>query len=334
MKKKLWLILLATTSMFCLVFGISACDDKSGGYTMHTHSFTNFVYNNDATCTEDGTETEVCTCGAKGGIRTKSGTALGHDIKPLPAKEATCSENGYSAHNGCSRCGYTEETPEYTEALHIKYELNDKGTAYTVEDLDNSCTDQEVAIPKFYKGLPVTSIGNSAFSYCRELTNVTIGNYVTTIGLNAFFECSGLQNVIWNAENCIRGGTYLGSYGTAFINCTNLNSVTFGENVKTIPAYTFSHCSKLTSVTIGANVISIEYAAFEDCSGLKTIYYQGPAVVWENIPIANNNTDLTSATCYYFTEDKPTAEEWAEWDYWWHYDPETNEPTPWIKENQ
>ena len=35
----------------------------------------------------------------------------------------------------------------------------------------------------------VTSIGESAFSYCKELTSVTIPNSVTSIGESAFYNC-------------------------------------------------------------------------------------------------------------------------------------------------
>ena len=44
------------------------------------HSYTKYVYNNDARCEEDGTETALCdnSCGTSD-VRTKSGTALDHD---------------------------------------------------------------------------------------------------------------------------------------------------------------------------------------------------------------------------------------------------------------
>ena len=44
-------------------------------------------------------------------------------------------------------------------------------------------------------GDSVTSIGNSAFSSCRNLTSVTIGNSITSIGDYAFSSCSGLTSL-------------------------------------------------------------------------------------------------------------------------------------------
>lgn len=53
----------------------------------------------------------------------------------------------------------------------------------------------DVVIPSTMDGLPVTSIGESAFARCTELTSVAIPESVTSIGDLAFYGCSKLTSV-------------------------------------------------------------------------------------------------------------------------------------------
>lgn len=57
----------------------------------------------------------------------------------------------------------------------------------------------------------------------------------------------------------------------AFENCTNLKSVTIGQNVETINSDAFSGCTGLTSITIPGNVEIVYGNAFEGCSGLTSV---------------------------------------------------------------
>ena len=115
-------------------------------------------------------------------------------------------------------------------------------------------------------GNGVTSIGSRAFYGCSGLISITIPDSVTSIGDYAFWYCRGLTSVSWNAENC----TLVGST-SIFRECTNLTTVTIGDNVKTIPSYAFNGCSSLTSITIPDSVTSIGGDAFSGCSSLTSI---------------------------------------------------------------
>ncbi len=110
----------------------------------------------------------------------------------------------------------------------------------------------------------MTSIGGSAFYYCKGLTSVTIGNSVTSIGDYAFTFCSGLTSV--TIPNSV---TSIGNY--AFSDCSGLTSVTIGNSVESIGSYAFRGCSGLTSVTIGNSVESIGGSAFSGCKGLTSV---------------------------------------------------------------
>ena len=57
----------------------------------------------------------------------------------------------------------------------------------------------------------MTTIGGWAFSGCRDLTFITIGNSVTSIGSRAFYGCSGLTSVtIPNSVTSIGDGAFNG----------------------------------------------------------------------------------------------------------------------------
>ena len=111
----------------------------------------------------------------------------------------------------------------------------------------------------------VTSIGNSAFAYCRGLISITIPDSVTSIGEWAFDGCTSLPSItISSSVTSIEFGT--------FKDCSSLTSITIPDGVTSIGAYAFSKCSSLTSITIPDSVTSIKaYAAFNGCTSLKTI---------------------------------------------------------------
>ena len=57
----------------------------------------------------------------------------------------------------------------------------------------------------------------------------------------------------------------------AFSSCENIESVTIGNNVKTINEAAFQKCKALTTVTIGNSVETIGISAFLDCASLTSI---------------------------------------------------------------
>jgi hypothetical protein len=57
-----------------------------------------------------------------------------------------------------------------------------------------------VVIPGTTNGLPVTSIGDSAFDDCTSLANVTIPNSVTSIGDYTFELCTSLTSVYFQGN--------------------------------------------------------------------------------------------------------------------------------------
>lgn len=116
-----------------------------------------------------------------------------------------------------------------------------------------------ITIPK-----GITSIGSSAFSWCNNLKSVTLPDGVTSIGSNAFEGCQNMTSIkIGN------GLVYIGSY--AFSWCRSLTSITLPKGVTEIGNYAFDSCSSLTSITLPDSVTFIGDEAFASCSSLKSI---------------------------------------------------------------
>ena len=81
----------------------SVCNDKvteTIPTLEHTHKYTDNVV--EATCTEDGYTEHICACGDK---YTDSEVKAGHTEEVLPAKAATCTEEGLTEGKKCSACG-------------------------------------------------------------------------------------------------------------------------------------------------------------------------------------------------------------------------------------
>jgi len=143
----------------------------------------------------------------------------------------------------------------------ISYEIGDAEVTITRCD---EAAEGEVVIPDEIEGLPVTSIGGSAFSACGGLTSITILDSVTSIGDGAFAGCLNLNSVtILDSVTSIGEG--------AFMVCPRLTSINIPDSVTSIGGGAFVDCSMLTSITIPDSVTSIGAYAFGDCSNLTSI---------------------------------------------------------------
>ena len=162
---------------------------------------------------------------------------------------------GWSAFAGC--CGLTSIT---VDGGNSNYDSRNNCKAI-IETATNKLIAgcKNTIIPN-----TVTSIGNSAFSGCSDLTSVTIPSSVTSIGQFALSGCSGLTSVtVPSSVTSIGGGAFQG--------CGCLTSVTIPSSVTSINDFAFDGCSGLTSVTISEGVTSIGFGAFQGCSGLTSV---------------------------------------------------------------
>jgi len=115
---------------------------------------------------------------------------------------------------------------------------------------------------KFFTG--VTTIGESTFSSCYDLTSIVIPNNVETIEKDAFSGCKKLASITFG--NSL---TSIGDY--AFRDCDSLISVSFPNSLKTIGDYAFYDCRHLEAINLPEGVTSIGENAFWYCNSLESV---------------------------------------------------------------
>ncbi len=133
----------------------------------------------------------------------------------------------------------------------------------------------------------ITSIGSKAFYYCNHLTSLDIPDSVTSIGSEAFSYVLALPSITVDEANTNYSND---EYGVLFDeNKTTLiqypigntrSSYTIPESVTSIGARAFGSCRNLTSITVPESVTSIGNWAFyaENPNGLTIYGYAGTAV--------------------------------------------------------
>ena len=130
-----------------------------------------------------------------------------------------------------------------------------------------SANDAKLTTVTFGNGANVTAIGTGAFQNQAILSAVNFNNAsVLSIGDYAFSGCRNLGAMVIPAST-----TKVGAY--AFQNCTGITtlSIADGSQALTFGNYAFTGCSKLTEINLPASVSSFDGSVFGGCNALKTI---------------------------------------------------------------
>ncbi len=165
----------------------------------------------------------------------------------------------------------------------------------------------------------ITTVGYGTFKGFTALNEITIPESVNTIGNEVFSE-SGLYN---NPQNWTDNILYIGGHavdakenisgnvkikeGTlsvaayAFMQCTEITSVTIPDSVKSIGECAFSQCVKLENVSIGKGVETIADSLFDDPFAASEIVVCDSL---KNISVDSENKNFTDESGILYNKDK------------------------------
>lgn len=136
----------------------------------------------------------------------------------------------------------------------------------------------------------VTTVGDSAFWECKNLTSVKLSSTITSIGESAFDACTRLKNIDVSNTKITEIGAWAFSH-------SGLTAFSIPEGVTSIESSAFWGCENLKSIVIPDSITEISYYdAFYACTALKDIYFGGDEAKWNQIYQGN---DLGNVTIHY-----------------------------------
>lgn len=170
----------------------------------------------------------------------------------------------------------SDAAPDPTPVDYFTFEPNSTRDGYILTGTQKILP-SDVVIPSEYMGLPVTTIGASAFEGCTEIESVQYdGTSVVTISPSAYKNCQSLQ------ETALPSSLQTIGY-SAFEQCSSLEKVVLPDSLQSLGASTFKNCVSLKSIAIPKQCSYIGDGSFINCSSLEKVTLQnGLAVIGEN----------------------------------------------------
>lgn len=59
---------------------------------------------------------------------------------------------------------------------------------------------------------------------------------------------------------------------SAFVQCTNLTTITLPDSVREIFPWAFAECSRLETIYLGSHIERVDMTTFDECSALQAVY--------------------------------------------------------------
>ncbi len=178
-------------------------------------------------------------------------------------------------------------------------------------------------------------IAAGAFAYCSSLTSIAIPKSVDVIDVYAFADCSSLTSIdvdlnnlkyrsidgvlfTKNGKTLVRypegkkNESYVVPEGTtaiaaAFLDCSNLTSVSIPEGTRSIGVMAFQNCTSLNTIVIPDGTFYIGERAFADCKSLNSVAIPGSVTSIEASTFAGCSSLSEVVVCEGVTSIKKSA---------------------------
>ena len=166
-----------------------------------------------------------------------------------------------TAFNSVGEGSPTDEFNAFTPTDGLAFTPINSDTEYSVAKGTVSDTATGIAVPAYYEGKEVTTLGANAFDGFSQLVSIQLPGGLTDIGSYAFRDCSSLA-----LTSLPDGITAIGMY--AFENCSSLALTSLPNGLTSIETATFYYCSSLALTSLPDGITIIHDEAFEGCSKL------------------------------------------------------------------
>lgn len=187
---------------------------------------------------------------------------------------------------------YNEDTKEatlinnnYSGEITIPSETIKNGVTYIVTRLGENCF-YESNVTNVTMPNTITTIGNSCFYGCEELSSINLSNSLKSLGEESFKLCKTLKEI-----SIPSSVTHIGE--CCFKGCHQLTKVQLNTNISELSEGCFADCQSLKSINIPNSVTSLGPGCFGVCTALKNVYI--PSSV-------TNIADLCFTGCYELRE--------------------------------
>ncbi|MCD7771101.1 MAG: hypothetical protein LUH23_03300, partial [Oscillospiraceae bacterium] len=266
------------------VDGTSYTDTKTVELPMIPHTEGEAVTENEvaATCTTDGSYESVvyCSvCGEELSRETITVPATGHTTEIRNAKDATCTEDGYTGDEVCTVC---------SETVTVGTVIPATGHSFNSDGVCEACgakTGEDGTTSTVTIGSDDTIFANVLPSGLVTSTTISISNdNGGTLVVSTVVEVSAYPYLVEHIADTLSFTLYNKAQGDDLISDTNSLTITTTENnKKTLKKVTILFYGDVDYSGTGTSTVTMDFASASDLSSsdIYVLHYTGSYPTWE-----------------------------------------------------